>query len=254
MTKIILVGNQKGGVGKTTTTINLSAEFATLGKKVLMIDLDSQAALTASFGIDIYKVEKSITTILFDENENIQETIQPVRNNLFIIPADANLLSKEYLLLSELNRTKRLKFALDSIKEQFDIIMIDTPPNLGLMTLNGLVTADYLLVPVQTEYLALRGLRPLLETVWTIRESKNQKLKLLGIVPTMTRVSNPHSKAVIDELNKVFKKKVFKNAIPYDPNVAIAPSKRKTIREYRPNSDAALAYKSLALECLIRQS
>jgi chromosome partitioning protein len=252
MAKTILIGNQKGGVGKTTTTINLSAELANLGKRVLLIDLDSQAALTASFGIDIYKIEKSITTVLFDENLNLEEAIQPVRKNLFLIPADDELLSKEYLLLSELNRTKRLKNALDKVSKQFDLILIDTPPNLGLLTLNGLVAADYLMIPVQTDYLALRGLRPLLETVWTIRESKNQDLKLLGIVPTMTHPDSNHSQAIMEELTKVFKKKVFTNAIPYDPSIAIAPSRRKTIRELNPNSDACLAYQALALEVLIR--
>lgn len=252
MVQTILVGNQKGGVGKTTTTINLSAELANLGKRVLLIDLDSQAALTASFGIDIYKVEKSITSVLFDEQLNLDEAIIPMRKNLFLIPADDDLLSKEYLLLSELNRTKRLKNALDRIEQQFDLILIDTPPNLGLLTLNGLVAADYLLIPVQTDYLALRGLRPLLETVWTIRESKNQDLKLLGIVPTMTHQDNDHSQAIMQELTKVFKKKVFKNAIPFDASVAVAPSRRKTIRELNPNSDACLAYQALALEVLIR--
>ena len=165
-----------------------------------------------------------------------------------VAPASAELLSAEYRLLKQPDRTHRLKKAIAKSKDEFDYVIIDTPPNLGLLTVNALVSASHLLIPVKTEYLAMRGVRPLLESVWLIRDKINPDLKLLGVLPTMYQEGSSNSAAVVAEMKKVFKNKLFSIRIPLDEAAAVAPAARQAVTDYKPSSKAAIAYKRLAEE------
>lgn len=243
-----MVANQKGGVGKTTTVINLGASLASLGNRVALVDLDSQGALTASFGLDPYKINPSTTHLLLNNNLSLAHIIKRARTRLHIAPANSELLSAEYRILKQPNRTEKMRGAIERSKNEFDFVLIDTPPNLGLLTVNGLVAADELLIPVKTEYLAMRGVRPLLESVWLIRERINPGLKLLGVLPTMFNNNSVNASTVVKEMKKVFKNKMFHTVIPIDEAAAVAPAARQTLIDYKPNSPVARAYMRLAEE------
>jgi chromosome partitioning protein len=248
MKRVIVVANQKGGVGKTTTVINLGAALATLGYRVALIDLDSQGALSAAFGYNPYHINSSTTTMLIDQKVYLGDILRKVRKDLQVAPASAELLSAEYRLLKQKDRTQRLRTAIAQDLKTFDYIIIDTPPNLGLLTVNALVAASHLLIPVKTEYLAMRGVRPLLESCWLIRDKINPELKLLGVLPTMYQQSSPHAITVVAEMKSVFKHKLFDIKIPLDEAAAVAPAARKSVTEFRPNSAVAKAYQLLAEE------
>jgi chromosome partitioning protein len=248
MRRVIAVANQKGGVGKTTTVVNLGASLASLGYRVALIDLDSQGALTATFGGNPFKVDPSTTTLLLDPELALEDVLMDGRERLKVAPASSELLSAEYRLLTQPDRTKRLKNAIQKSKDQFDFVIIDTPPNLGLLTVNALVAAGELLIPVKTEYLAMRGVRPLLESVWLIRDKINPDLKLLGVLPTMYYPDSPHAAAVVEEMKSVFKNKLFNSIIPLDEVAAVAPATRNAAIDYKPNSAVAAAYRRLAEE------
>lgn len=248
MNRVIAVANQKGGVGKTTTVINLGAALAEFGYRVALIDLDSQGALSASFDFNPYQANPSTTTMLIDSSVVLRDIIHRARERLFVAPASAELLSAEYRLLKQKDRTQRLKDAILGSKDDFDFVIIDTPPNLGLLTVNALVAASHLLIPVKTEYLAMRGVRPLLESVWLIRDRINPDLKLLGVLPTMFKANSQSAVSVVNEMKKVFKNKLFSISIPLDDVAAVAPATRKAVTEFRPNSSVASAYRRLAEE------
>lgn len=248
MERVIVVANQKGGVGKTTTVANLAAGLSRLGHKVAVIDLDSQGALTISLGYDPYKIQPSTYNLLLDDDSTFNEVLINTKNHLHIAPANAELLAAEYKLYNQPNRTSRLREVLAKPREKFEFILIDTPPNLGLLTVNGLVASGELLIPVAANYLSMRGVRSLLDSVWLIRERLNPELKLLGVLPTMVHSNAKHAKSAIHEMQSVFKQKVFGTYIPYDEIAATAPAMRKTSLDIAPQSPIATAYQYLAKE------
>lgn len=248
MRRVIAVANQKGGVGKTTTVVNLGSALASLGYRVALVDLDSQGALTATYGYNPYQIDPSTTTMLINPDTPMSSILQPGGERLMIAPASSELLSAEYKLLKQPDRTHRLLKSIQASKDSFDFVLIDTPPNLGLLTVNALVAAGHLLIPVKTDYLAMRGVRPLLESVWLIRDKINPDLKLLGVLSTMYYEDSPHAAAVVAEMKAVFKNKMFESVIPYDEVAAVAPAVRKSAIDYKPNSAVASAYRRLAEE------
>lgn len=248
MERIITVANQKGGVGKTTTVVNLASGLASLGYRVAVIDLDSQGALTISLGFDPYTVRPSTYNLLIDDDLKFSEILRRARARLQIAPANAELIAAEYKLYNRQDRTSRLRKTLRNSRDPFDFILIDTPPNLGLVTVNGLVAANELLIPVAANYLSMRGVRSLLDSVWLIRERLNPELKLLGVLPTMVQPKAAHARSAIYEMQTVFKQKVFSAYIPFDDAAATAPATRQSTIEYAPNSAVATAYLYLAKE------
>lgn len=245
-TRVIVVANQKGGVGKTTTTLNLGAALAELGKQTVVIDLDPQAALTASCGYDPYKLSRTTYTLLTNENASFVGTLRPVSEFLRLAPASIDLAIAEIMLNEFPDRAFRLRNALDRSRMPFDFVLIDTPPSLGVLTVNALTAAQELLIPVQCQYLSMRGVRALLETVWLVHEHMNSGLDLLGVLATMYRENSGHSREVVDELRAVFEDKVFEQIIDDAESVAEAPVARKSVLAYDPSSSAAQAYRRLA--------
>lgn len=248
--RVIAVLNQKGGVGKTTSTINLAAAIAKTGKSVLVIDLDPQANATSGLGIDKTKLRSSIYNVLIDEAP-AGDTITPTHiEGLMILPATASLAAAEQELVAVLSRETVLKQALGTLN--FDYIFIDCPPSLGLLSINALVAADSVLVPVQTEFYALEGLGLLMQTIQRVQAGLNPELRLLGVVMTMVDSRNALSKQVIDEVKKHFGTYVFDATIPRNVRLAEAPSFGKTVFEHDKWSKGARAYKSLAKEVMSR--
>lgn len=250
MGQVIAVLNQKGGVGKTTSTINLAAAIAKGGKSVLIVDLDPQANATSGLGLDKAGLERSIYNVLIDGIQT-GDTIQQTRiDGLFVLPATAHLAAAEQELVAVLSRETVLKQALGSLS--FDYIFIDCPPSLGLLSINALVAADSVIVPVQTEFYALEGLGLLMQTVQRVQAGLNPGLKLMGIAMTMVDSRNSLSKQVIEEVKKHFGGYVFNTFIPRNVRVAEAPSFGKTVFEHDKWSKGARAYKALAKEVVGR--
>ena len=246
MARTIVVANQKGGVGKTTLVANLGVALAELGLKVILVDLDSQGALTATLGHDPYTLTRTAYTLLTSDAASPASTLRPVLPNLVLVPASVDLAAIEYLLSEHPDRALRLKFALGRSRIPADYVLIDTPPTMGLLTVNGLAAAGELLIPVQCQYLAMRGVRSLLETVWRVHEHLNPGLSLLGVVPTMYRPESTHSQGVIAELRSVFGDKVFSPPIPDAEELAEAAVAHGSVLAYRPAGAAAAAFRTLA--------
>jgi chromosome partitioning protein len=246
MTRTIVVANQKGGVGKTTLVANLGAALAELGQKVVLIDLDPQGALTATLGHDPYTLTRTAYTLLTSDTASPASVLRPVLPSLVLVPASVDLAAIEYLLSEAPDQALRLKFALGRSRIPADFILIDTPPAMGLLTVNALAAAQELLIPVQCQYLSLRGVRGLLETIWRVHERLNPSLALLGVVPTMYRPESTHAQEVIAELRAVFDDKVFAPPIPDAEDVALAPVTHQSVLSYRSASAAAAAFRTLA--------
>jgi chromosome partitioning protein len=250
MGKIIAICNQKGGTGKTTTAINLSAYLALAGKKVLLIDLDPQANATSGSGINKHNVLKSSYHLLLEEME-LKEIVQPTGiNNFFIAPSNLDLTGAEVELVGMLAREYRLKRALEKEKENFDFIIIDSPPSLGLLTINVLCAADSVLIPVQCEYYALEGVTQLAHTIKLIKENLNPDLVIEGVLLTMADFRTNLTKEVITEARNYFKDKVYHTVIPRNIRLTEAPSFGKPIVLYDKESVGAEKYGELAKEML----
>lgn len=252
MGKIIGVVNQKGGVGKTTTVVNLGAALALSGKKILVVDLDPQANATSGLGIDHRELPFGIYEALLGEKPVQDVMLNSQHEGYRVAPATGSLAGANVELVSMDRREQRLKDVLEQLRDQFDYILIDCPPSLGLLTVNGLVAADTLLIPVQAEYYALEGLTHLLETVELVREHLKPELQILGAVVTMFDSRNNLSADVFTELQKFFPNALFNSVIPRTVRLAEAPSHGKTIFAYDAASKGAQAYASLAEEVLGR--
>lgn len=247
--KIISVANQKGGVGKTTTTVNLCTILAQKGKKVLLIDADPQGNATSGLGVE-KEVEFSTYDILVNETE-MEDTLQKTMiRNLKVCPSNINLAGAEVELVSMMSREQRLKEKLDVIKQKFDYIFIDCPPSLGLVTLNAFTASDSVLIPVQCEYFALEGLGQLLNTVNLVKKHLNKDFQIEGALLTMYDIRTNLSNQVVKEVQKYFNNKVYKTVIPRNVRLSEAPSYGLPITEYDPKSKGAKSYIKLAKEFL----
>ena len=249
MGKIISVANQKGGVGKTTTTVNLGTILAKKGKKVLLIDADPQGNATSGLGVE-KEVEFSTYDVLVNETV-IEDTIQDTMiKSLKICPSNINLAGAEVELVSMMSREQRLKEKLDEIKDKFDYILIDCPPSLGLITLNSFTASDSVLIPVQCEYFALEGLGQLLNTINLVKKHLNKEIQIEGALLTMYDIRTNLSNQVVKEVKKYFDNKVYKTVIPRNVRLSEAPSYGMPIIEYDPKSKGAKSYVKFTKEFL----
>ncbi len=249
MARTITVANQKGGVGKTTTTTNLAAGLVEIGRRVLIVDMDPQGNASSGLGIKRHETQDSSVYHLLIGEKSIQETIQNTQmDNLKIITANPDLVGAEIELVDMPRREYRLKDALAQVQNDFDYILIDCPPSLGLLTVNSLCAANTFLVPLQCEYYALEGLSQLLNTAGIIKKNLNSELKIEGIVLTMFDTRNNLSHQVVSEIQSHFGDKVFQSIIPRNVRLSEAPSHGQTIHQYDPKSLGAKKYKELAFE------
>lgn len=250
MGKIIAICNQKGGTGKTTTAINLSSYLAFLEKKVMLIDLDPQANATSGLGINKHNIQKSTYHVLLEELE-IKEILQATAvNNLYLAPSNLDLTGAEVELVGTLGREYRLKRTLQKERENFDFIIIDSPPSLGLLTINGLCAADSVIIPVQCEFYALEGLTQLSNTIKLVKDNLNPNLIIEGVLLTMADFRTNLTKEVIQEARNHFKEKVYSAVIPRSIRLTEAPSFGKPILLYDKESIGAQKYEELSRELL----
>ncbi|PKQ29848.1 MAG: sporulation initiation inhibitor Soj [Actinobacteria bacterium HGW-Actinobacteria-10] len=250
--RVLGVVNQKGGVGKSTTSVNLAACLGDLGKKVLIIDLDPQGNATSGFGLNRGQRERCVYDLLLGES-TAEQLIEPVGiEHVFAIPATIQLAGAEIELVSALSRETRLKNALQSVRNDFDFIIIDCPPSLGLLTVNALTATDGLLIPIQCEYYALEGLSKLLDSVRLVRTHLNPSLEVFGVVMTMYDSRTRLSQQVVEEVRAFFEDKVFETLIPRTVRLSEAPSFGQPINIYDPTGKGAEAYRNLAKEVVSR--
>lgn len=250
MGRIIALANQKGGVGKTTTSINLGACLAKLGKKVLLIDADAQGNATSGLGIRKADIKADVYDVLVNETPIIDVIIHTSRENLDIVPATIQLSGAEIELTSQMAREKRLADAVLPIRDSYDYILIDCPPSLGMLTINAFTTCDAILIPVQSEYYALEGLSQLLNTIQLVQKHFNPNLKIEGVLLTMLDARTNLGNEVVEEVKRFFKDKVYQTIIPRNVRLSEAPSHGMSIIDYDPASRGAKEYMALAKEVL----
>lgn len=245
---MIALANQKGGVGKTTSSVNLSSSLAFLGKKVLLVDIDPQGNASSGVGVNKGEIEHCIYDVLVDDVA-IQDVLQKTDlDSLNVIPATIQLAGAEVELVPAISREIRLKKAIDSIRDDYDYVIIDCPPSLGLLTLNALTAADSVLIPVQCEYYALEGLSQLLNTIRIVQKHLNEDLQIEGVLLTMLDARTNLGIQVIEEVKKYFQNKVFNTIIPRNVRLSEAPSHGKPILLYDAKSKGAEVYLELAKE------
>ncbi|AAP12336.1 sporulation initiation inhibitor protein Soj [Bacillus tropicus] len=250
MGKIIAIANQKGGVGKTTTSVNLGAGLAQVGKKVLLVDIDAQGNATTGVGIEKSELDQCIYNVLV-EDADVQGVIQKTATeNLDVLPATIQLAGAEIELVPTISREVRLQRALQPVRDEYDYIIIDCPPSLGLLTINALTAADSVIIPVQCEYYALEGLSQLLNTVRLVQKHLNKNLAIQGVLLTMLDARTNLGIQVIDEVKKYFRDKVYRSIIPRNVRLSEAPSHGKPIMQYDAKSRGAEVYIDLAEEVI----
>jgi len=251
MAEIVVVANQKGGVGKSTTVVNVAASLATMGKKVLAVDFDPQGNTTSGLGIIKDDVAHTVYDLLLSKENLLKEVCLPTEiENLSVIPSNLDLSGIHLELENVHNKYYLLKNKLTPIKEEYDYIFIDTPPSLGFLTLSGLSSADAVLIPLQSEFYALEGISQLLKTIKIVREKLNKNLSIMGVVVTMFDVRTNLSTQVLEEVTKFFKDKVYKTIIPRNVKLSEAPSFGKPVLLYQPHSVGASSYIELAKEII----
>jgi chromosome partitioning protein len=252
--RVLAVVNQKGGVGKSTTSVNLAATLGELGEKVLLVDLDPQGNATSGFGLNRNQRDLCIYNALLGDTP-MADIIEPVEvENVFMVPATIQLAGAEIELVSAFSRETKLRQILEPIRGDFDFIIIDCPPSLGLLTVNALTAADGLLIPIQCEYYALEGLSKLLDSVRLVRTHLNTSLDVFGAVMTMYDARTRLSQQVVDEVKDFFEAKVFETLIPRSVRLSEAPSFGQPVTIYDPNGRGAEAYRALAKEVMLRVS
>lgn len=252
MGKIIAIANQKGGVGKTTTAVNLSACLGKAGKKTLIIDIDPQGNTTSGLGINPRDLELSVYDCLINDVAMKETILKTEFENLYIVPSNINLAGAELELVMKEEREYRLKKAIYEVKDYFDFVLIDCPPSLGLVTLNSFAATDSILIPIQCEYYALEGLSQLTNTIKMVKKAFNPHLSIEGVLLTMFDARTNLSIQVVDEVKKFFGKKVFGTIIPRNVRLSEAPSFGQPIIEYDKNSRGAECYTELAQEVIER--
>ncbi len=252
-TQIYAIANQKGGVGKTTTSINLAACLAEAGRRTLVIDLDPQSNTTTGLGVDAHRVGGSIYEMLVNDGITVGDVVKPnLHPNLSLLPAKVDLYAADIELVYLDQREYRLQRALGAVKPQYDFILIDCPPSLGLLTVNALTAADGVILPLQCEYFALEGMQQLLNTIRLVRDRLNPRIHLFGVVLTMYDPRTKLGAEVVREISEHFPRERFQTVIPRNVRLAEAPSFGQTILEHDPRSPGALAYKDLAEEVIAR--
>lgn len=250
MGKIIAIANQKGGVAKTTTAVNVGASLALMGQPVLLVDIDPQGNATSGLGIDKNQLDRCVYDVLINDIAASEVIIPTGIRNLDVLPSTIQLAGAEVEMVSLLAREQILKRALSPLKEKYQYIIIDCPPSLGLLTLNALAAADSLLIPIQCEFYALEGVGQLMNTVQLVQKHLNQNLEIEGVLLTMFDARLNLSIQVVDEVKKVFGNKVFKNIIPRNVRLSEAPSHGIPVVIYDPKSKGSEAYQELAKEVM----
>jgi chromosome partitioning protein len=248
MTNIIVIANQKGGVGKTTTSINLAAALSELGKKTLLIDLDSAGKCSSAWGLNQNKAFSSVYDLLLGDAEAKDCIVKAEEDDFDIIPSNRDLMAAEIQLLELENREETLKNALKNISPEYDFIIIDSPPSMNILTLNALSYAKHLIIPVQCEYYALEGMTGMLESIYQIKDSVNPQLDLMGVLRTMYDSRNSLAVEISAQLKKYFHDKLFWTFVPRNVRLAEAPSHGMSALKYDPGCSGSKAYLSLAKE------